>query len=161
MNDKQRAFIDHYFANNMNATKAAIAAGYSEKTAYSQGSRLLKHAEVSEAINDRLTEHAMPANEVLYRLAEMARGDIDDVVNAAGEVDMEKARQNHKTHLIKKIRNRQVDNGKFSSAEIEVEMYDAQFALNLLAKAHDLTNTINVEAGIKLYHTVSPDDWDE
>lgn len=33
-----------------NATQAAIRAGYSPDTAYSQGQRLLKHVEVSQAI---------------------------------------------------------------------------------------------------------------
>lgn len=35
---------------DLNATQAAIRAGYSEKTAYSQGQRLLKNVEVAEAI---------------------------------------------------------------------------------------------------------------
>ena len=39
------------FIKSGNATQAAIAAGYSEKTAYSQGSRLLKNDEVQQYLN--------------------------------------------------------------------------------------------------------------
>ncbi len=38
------------FIVDRNATQAAIRSGYSERTAYSQGSRLLKHVEVQAEI---------------------------------------------------------------------------------------------------------------
>jgi len=49
LTDKKRQFAEMYVLQK-NATQAAIGAGYSPKTAYSQGSRLLKDAEVSEYI---------------------------------------------------------------------------------------------------------------
>ena len=49
MNDKQKRFAELYAAKP-NATKAAIGAGYSEHTAYSQGQRLLKNVEVQKYI---------------------------------------------------------------------------------------------------------------
>ncbi|MFB0847325.1 terminase small subunit [Paenibacillus oleatilyticus] len=44
-------FVTEYLKNGNNATLAAIAAGYSEKTAASQGSRLLKSVEVQQYLN--------------------------------------------------------------------------------------------------------------
>lgn len=44
-------FVTEYIKNGGNATQAAIAAGYSEKTAYSQGSRLLKDVEIQQYLN--------------------------------------------------------------------------------------------------------------
>lgn len=44
-------FVTEFIKNGGNATQAAIAAGYSEKTAYSQGSRLLKSVEVQQYLN--------------------------------------------------------------------------------------------------------------
>jgi phage terminase small subunit len=44
-------FVTEYIKNGNNATQAAISAGYSEKTAYSQGSRLLKSVEVQQYLN--------------------------------------------------------------------------------------------------------------
>ena len=50
MTPRQKRFVEAYTGN---ATKAAIAAGYSEKTAYSQGERLLRNVEISSAIQER------------------------------------------------------------------------------------------------------------
>jgi phage terminase small subunit len=46
---KKLLFVEEYLVD-LNATQAAIRAGYSEKTAYSQGQRLLKNVEVAAAI---------------------------------------------------------------------------------------------------------------
>jgi len=50
---KQRKFVLHYLIT-LNQTKAAIAAGYSEKSAHVQGSRMLDNAKVLEEINIEL-----------------------------------------------------------------------------------------------------------
>lgn len=47
---KQKRFIAAYTGN---ASAAAIAAGYSEKTSYSAGQRLLKNVDIQEAIRCR------------------------------------------------------------------------------------------------------------
>lgn len=49
MTERQSRFVEEYLID-LNATQAAIRAGYSEKSAYSQGERLLKNAEVRKAI---------------------------------------------------------------------------------------------------------------
>lgn len=51
LNDKQARFAAEYLVD-LNATQAAIRAGYSEATAYAQGCRLLKNVEVQRAIAD-------------------------------------------------------------------------------------------------------------
>lgn len=51
MNDKQREFCE-YYAECLNATEAAKKAGYSPKAAYSQGSRMLKNAEIVKYIKE-------------------------------------------------------------------------------------------------------------
>lgn len=51
MNDKQKRFCE-FFAASGNATDAAKKAGYSERTAYSQGNRLLKNVECSKYIRE-------------------------------------------------------------------------------------------------------------
>lgn len=45
---KQRRFVEEYLVD-LNATQAAIRAGYSAKTAYSQAERLLRNVEVAQA----------------------------------------------------------------------------------------------------------------
>lgn len=49
MDSKHKRFVDEYLIDQ-NATRAAKAAGYSEKTARSQGSRLLTNADIQHAI---------------------------------------------------------------------------------------------------------------
>ena len=47
---KQKLFVENYIANGLNATKAMIDAGYSEKTARMQGSQNLTKLNIQEAI---------------------------------------------------------------------------------------------------------------
>ena len=47
---RRDVFVQTYIANGNNATQAAITAGYSAKTAYSQGQRLLKNDEISKQL---------------------------------------------------------------------------------------------------------------
>lgn len=57
MNDKQESFVREYLID-LNATQAAIRAGYSDATAYSQGQRLLKNVEVAAAIQAQMDNRA-------------------------------------------------------------------------------------------------------
>lgn len=49
MNDKQKRFVEEYLID-LNATQAAIRAGYSAKTATSQGERLLRNVDVQRLV---------------------------------------------------------------------------------------------------------------
>lgn len=88
---KRKAFCDAYLANGMNATQAAKEAGYSEKTAYSQGNRLLKNDEVREYIKNRTDELAreriVTGDQVLAFLSEVMCGNLEEtkVVVSDGE----------------------------------------------------------------------------
>lgn len=91
LNEKQKIFADEYLID-LNATQAAIRAGYSEKTAYSQGQRLLKHDEIKSYIDDRLEEkqksRIASQDEVLEYLTKVIRGESKSsvvVVEAYGE----------------------------------------------------------------------------
>lgn len=54
---RQQAFVEAYAGN---ATAAALAAGYSEKTARSQGQRLLTKADIKDAIKAREAKRLAP-----------------------------------------------------------------------------------------------------
>lgn len=147
---RQRAFISHYLGS-WNATKAAIAAGYSAKSAYSIGSENLKKPEIQAEIRAQIGERAMPAGEVLERIAAQARGTMEHFMTVENTVrvytskttgdsieepyqrifiDLEKARAAEQLHLIKKV--------KQTGDSTEIELYDAQAALALLGKHHGL-----------------------
>ena len=55
MTEKQKLFCEEYLID-LNATQAALRAGYSEKTAYSIGNENLKKPEIQEYIQKRLKE---------------------------------------------------------------------------------------------------------
>jgi phage terminase small subunit len=75
---KQQRFCDEYLID-CNATQAAIRTGYSEKTAYSQGQRLLKNVEVKTYIEQRMAEKEKnliaDQDEVLKYLTSVLRGE--------------------------------------------------------------------------------------
>jgi phage terminase small subunit len=141
---KQRVFVDSYIINGFNATQAAITAGYSEATAYSQGSRLLKNVEIKQAIDALFTQHAMSAQEVIARLTEHARGDLGDVWDErTGRVDWEKARATGKTALIRRVKTKTTrvtreDGTDIETFEDDIELHSVQTALQLIGKHHGL-----------------------
>ena len=55
MTPRQLRFVDEYMID-LNATQAAIRAGYSAKTAYSQGQRLLNHVELEGVIQATMVQ---------------------------------------------------------------------------------------------------------
>ena len=57
LTSRQRKFVDLYEGN---ATKAATLAGFSKKTAYSQGQRLLKNVEIIKALQERERKETGP-----------------------------------------------------------------------------------------------------
>lgn len=137
LNARQELFIIEYL-KCFNATKAALAAGYSEKSASETGCELLKNPKVAARIREHLDNNAMTAAEVLAHLADIARGDISEVVDANGNLDMAAARRGKKTGLIRKIRQRSVTTEESDIAETEIEMHDRLRALELLGKHHKL-----------------------
>lgn len=71
---KQEQFCREYLVD-LNATQAAIRAGYSPKTAYSMGQRLLKNVEIQAAIQGAMDERSkrteVSADYVLTNLFEI------------------------------------------------------------------------------------------
>jgi hypothetical protein len=57
LTEKQRRFVDEYLID-LNATQAAIRAGYAVKTANREGSRLLSNVDVGEAVAAKAAEKA-------------------------------------------------------------------------------------------------------
>lgn len=89
MTQKQIAFCEYYIAS-FNATEAAKKAGYSEKTAYSQGQRMLKNVEVKGFIEEKKKEahdeRIANAEEVLRFFSDMMRNkgvSVKDRIRAA------------------------------------------------------------------------------
>ena len=76
MTPKQKAFCEFYIAS-LNATEAAIKAGYSKKTARKIGHENLTKLDIQKYINERLTsaqnQRVATAQEVLEYLTSVVR----------------------------------------------------------------------------------------
>jgi phage terminase small subunit len=71
---RRKLFLDAYLANGRNATQAAITAGFSKKTAGSQGYDLLKHPEIVAALETAVARiEAISGLSVERTLQEIAR----------------------------------------------------------------------------------------
>jgi phage terminase small subunit len=72
VNRKRQRFVEEYLVD-LNATQAAIRAGYKESTAYSQGQRLLKivESDINVALAKRSTRTEITAEYVLTNLKEV------------------------------------------------------------------------------------------
>lgn len=83
LTDKQRRFVDEYLVD-LNATQAAIRAGYSAKTAGQTAHEYLRKPEIAEAIRDaqeRLSQRTeITQDMVLRELAKIGFSDIRKVV---------------------------------------------------------------------------------
>jgi len=144
LNAKQALFVEEYL-KCFNATKAALAAGYSAQTARAQGARLLTNVDIAQAVKERLQESAMSADEVLMRLAAIARGDIGDLLTVQGSnivVDLSKAVAAQKTGLVKKLTQKRTTQttqaGTVDDVVTSLELHDPLTALQLLGKHHKL-----------------------
>jgi len=81
---RKELFVAAYLENGGNATQAAVTAGYSEKTAYSAGGRLLKDVEVSTKLQQKhqeTVEKLQISSEVaLEHIWSMATADVREIV---------------------------------------------------------------------------------
>lgn len=85
---KQRRFVEEYLID-LNATQAAIRAGYSKKTANEQGSRLLANVSVAAAVVEaqraRMERTEITQDMVLRELAVLGFTDMGTYLDLAGK----------------------------------------------------------------------------
>ncbi len=88
MTPRQKKFCLEY-ANTGNATQSAINAGYKEKTAYSQGQRLLTLPSIQKMLSELAEEYSSSkiasAREMQERLTAIIRGEtLEEVIVVEG-----------------------------------------------------------------------------
>ena len=89
INNRQRLFIKEYLID-LNATEAAKRAGYSEKTARSQGQRLLTNvdifSEIQKQIDQRSQTVKIKSEDILKELLILATVDISEAFDGQGKL---------------------------------------------------------------------------
>ena len=90
LNDRQRTIVQDYLID-LNAPQAAIRAGYSPKTAKSQGQRLLTNVDVASAVqaaqDARAKRTEITADSVLKELAKLGFANMQDYIRTTDDGD--------------------------------------------------------------------------
>lgn len=141
MTDRQRRFIEEYCID-FNGTRAALKAGYSEKTARSLACQLLTNVNIKGAINTRLDEMSMTAEEATKRLTDWGRGTpkpfLYDLGDGEFSIDLATNEAQKNLHLIKKLkqtRRRWEENDEpIEEIRTEIELHDAKDAVIQIAR---------------------------
>lgn len=150
---KHEAFCIEYVQTwNASDAYSRVYKKATRESCYTNGSILLRNPKIQERIKEYLRTKQMTADEVLTRLADQARATHEPFVRITSEgfiyFDFSNPEALKHLHLIKKVktkRTRRVE-GKGEDAEqwedewMEVELHDAQAALQLIGKHHKLFN---------------------
>lgn len=136
MTAKQKRFIEEYLID-LNATQAAIRAGYSPDSAADIGSENLRkpdiRARIDKAMAERSKRTGINQDRVLYELAKLA------FVNPADVIDFDEAMirsdaAEEDLACIQSVKVKTMSGDKGDMTEREVRMYDKKAALELLGK---------------------------
>lgn len=151
MTDKQKRFCEEYLID-LNATQAAIRAGYSPKTANEQGSQLLANVSVRTCIDASMAERSkrtgVNQDRVIRELARLA------FVNAADVIDFDSATitdgaDRDDTAAISSVKVKTIPTADGTGVEREIRLSDKAKALELLGKHLGMyTDNVNLAGDV-------------
>ena len=161
---KQKRFVEEYLVD-LNATQAAIRAGYSTQTAYSIGDENLKKPEIKNVIEKALAERSrrtgVNADRVILELAKIAFVNPTDVINM-DEVTVRGEANREDTAAISSVKVKRIPTEDGDIVEREVRTYDKIKALELLGKHLGMfTDKFKVEGAIPVVIHDDLDDEDD
>lgn len=156
---KQQRFCDEYLID-LNATQAAIRAGYSQKFAGQNADKLLKNTKVREYIEKRMAEKEAELiadqDEVLRYLTAVMRREMMESVVVTLQSKTEKWVKDEETGKLKK---QTVTEESPAVVPIPAKLSDANKAAELLGKRYSLfTDKVNLDGKAKV---VIVDDLEE
>lgn len=147
LNPRHRLFAQAYCTNGHNATAAARAAGYSERSAAQRGYELVRNREIREAIDALLAESLMSPEELKARIADDAlatlepflEGTLDGGLQFNFTTDKAKAAR----RWLKKVSITPTEHGP----KIAIEVVDSQKAKDQLIRVMGLgSEKIQIES---------------
>lgn len=132
LNPRQTRFVDEYLVD-LNATQAAIRAGYSHRTAGAMGHDLLKKPEIQAALQEaqqaRAERTEIDQDRVIEELSAVAFSDIGDVIDFTGEALRLKAPKEilvRSRRAVASVRVKRLVEGKGEDAQ-QVELIEFKF----------------------------------
>lgn len=162
MTKKQKLFVEEYLID-LNATQAAIRAGYSPDSAQQMGSENLSKPVIKNAIDRAIAERSrrtgINQDRVLLELAKVAFLNPIDVINMDGATIRGEANRDD-TACIASVKVKTIPTDDGAITEREVKTYDKLKALELLGKHLGMfTDKLKVDGGIPVViHDDIPED---
>lgn len=158
LTDKQQRFVEEYLID-LNATQAAIRAGYSVKTANEQGSQNLAKLSIQQAIAERMAERSrrtgVNQDRVVLELAKIAFVKMTDIVDSEGNIKGDAAEDD--LACIESVKYKHSDTDTGYSEEREVKIASKLKALELLGKHLGMWND-KVDLNVALPIVISGSD---
>lgn len=144
LNEKQKRFVEEYLVD-LNATQAAIRAGYSAKSAASIGEENLRKPDIAAAIEAGRSEQQertqVTADRVLQELASIAFSDLRDVatwdedgVSLVASSDLSDEAARALREVTARVETFEGDQGTRTTRHLQVKQHDKMRALELLGK---------------------------
>ena len=136
MTKKQKRFVEEYLID-LNATQAAIRAGYSPETAYSIGSENLKKPEIRACIEKAMAERSkrtgINQDRIIMELAKIGLLNPKDLVDFDEATVKEEATEDDLA-AIASVRVKRFPTKDGEGIEREIKMHDKTKALELLGR---------------------------
>lgn len=133
LTEKQKRFAEEYLVD-LNATQAAIRAGYSPDTANEQGSRLLANVNIKSTVDKMIAERSrrtgINADRVIREIAKIAFVNAGEIVDLDTALLMDKISDDD----MAAIQSVKVKTFGEDGVEREVKLADKLKALELLGK---------------------------
>lgn len=159
LNAKRQQFVDEYLVD-LNATQAAIRAGYSVKTANEQGARLLANVSVQEAVAKAMAERSkrtgISQDRIVLELAKLAFVNANDLIDPE-DASIRAGASEDDLACIQSVKVKTMDGEKGTSTEREIRLNDKMKALELLGKHLGMWND-KIDLNVSLPVVISGED---
>ena len=152
MTDKQKRFVEEYLID-LNATQAAIRAGYSPNRASEQAHQLLQKTTVQKAIAESMAKRSrrtgVTQDRVVRELAKIAFLDMTQVVDDHGRIRDDATPEDRA--CIESIKYKSSSGDQGESVEREVKVASKSKALELLGKHLGMySDKLNIEGAVPI-----------
>ena len=136
LTEKQQRFIDEDWID-LNATQAAIRAGYSVKTAREQASQNLTKLNIQQAISEKMAERSkrtgVNQDRIVLELAKIAFVNAADVIDS-DDATIKAGATADDTAAIQSVKVKVIPTKEGEGVEREIRLNDKLKALELLGK---------------------------
>ena len=159
LTEKQRRFVDEYLID-LNATQAAIRAGYSVKTAREQASQNLTKLNIQQAISEKMAERSkrtgVNQDRIVLELAKIAFVNAADVIDS-DDATIKAGATADDTTAIQSVKVKVIPTKEGDGVEREIRLNDKLKALELLGKHLGMWND-KLDVNVNILVVISGED---